>query len=145
MDQTAQGRDHMQKKHLPTPTPKTVPQPTGTSTDGPHVGQPFNFGHLSDWVQVPLCVLAWPGMPPGAALLWGVIMRLSRKHGVCRAKTGDLAAMLQVTERQVQRYDVALRIAGFSSTLIRDGFAPERRLLWHPSFNAPENEEGGDI
>lgn len=115
-------------------TSESLPQVAPAVSETPITGVPYNFNRLMRGVHVPIPMLSYRKLPPGARLLWGLIRAVSHYDGTCTASKARLERIMGVSRRQIMRWLAALTKEGFLKTVERPGRTPSRLLLWHDIF-----------
>lgn len=119
---------------MPGPMQPTIPQVVVSPSNTPITGKPYNFNRLLRGVFIPLQLVSYRKIPPGARMLWGLIRAASHHDGTCTRSKARLGYVMGVTRRSMMNYLAALTKEGFLETHERPGRTPIRVLLWHPVF-----------
>lgn len=111
----------------------------------PKIGEPFNPWRRFHGSWIPEPMSRYPGLPPGAKLVYGRLLRYAGEDGQCWPAVPNLAAEVGLGERQVQNHMNALETQGFIRRIKRFlGGAQQtndHKFLWHEIFDQWASEQ----
>lgn len=116
-----------------------------TPATRPKIGEPFNPWKRFRFLPVPEAMARYKGLPPGAKLVFGRLLRYAGRDSLCWPSVPKLAEEVGLGVRQTQKYLTALESQGFirRERQFRDGAQTSNHFtfLWHRIFDEWEREQ----
>jgi hypothetical protein len=119
------------------PAPPIEPADGAAPLSAPALGAVFNPYRLFRGAHVPMAVLSYTGLSPGAKLCYGLMKDMAGRQGYCWPAVRTIGSKLSVVPRQVERYLRELEMHGFIRSDLKPGKSSRYVFLWHPVFAEP--------
>jgi len=111
----------------------------------PKIGEPFNPFKRFQVLVVPEPLARYRGLPPGAKLIYGRLLRYAGKNTECYPRVDTLGEEVGLGERQAQKHLRKLEVQGFIRTEKRYNAKGQTSnsywFLWHPIFDEWERNQ----